>query len=417
MITFRGAALVATAIFTFLLARLTGVGWLFLLDATLWGIILLSVALPSLALMSLDARLRLLRRGGEPGPAEGQSVEVELSLLNRRRLPRYLLSASYNCPLAPPGERWPRFFVHRLAGRDSAVLVSWFRCYRRGLHEFGPVVLESKAPFGFFRRRRRLQSPLSVLVYPQVFPLEKIPMLEGMEGTRTRPQRTRAGQEIAGSRNYFPGDPPRHIHWRNTAREGRLMVKEYEDSQENTLAIAFDSSVDNGQGRDTVLEYSIKMAASVAGYIARPGGGVRLLTGRLPDQEMPWRVLLRELALLEVSKSAGMPDLIESLSAGSRVLALVSESDSKGIEALKRRGVHLSGLAVVVMEGFADTPLQQAEVVAESLRRAGAAAVSCRQGHLPEALRSLETSWSHSSWLPYEGGSNRSFSRERDGGN
>ena len=390
MITFRGAALVATAIFTFLLARLTEVGWLYLLDATLWGIILLSLALPSLFLMSLDANVRLNRSGRDSSPAEGQLVEVELALVNSGRWPRYLVSAGYYCPVAPPGERWPRFFVHHLAGRDSAVLLKSFRCYRRGLQEFRPDVLESKAPFGLFLRRRRVAPALAVLVYPQVFPLEKIPMLEGMEGTRTRPQRTRAGQEIAGSRSYFPGDPLRHIHWRNTAREGRLMVKEYEDSQENILAIAFDSSVDEGDGRDTILEYSIKMAASVAGYITRRGGGVRLLTGRLPDQEMQWPALLRQLALLEVEYSPGLPHLIESLSAGSRVLALVSESDPIGVESLERRAAHLSGLAVVVMEGFGDSPLQQSEVVVESLRRAGDA-VSCHRGHLAEELRSLET--------------------------
>ena len=284
--------------------------------------------------------------------------------------------------------------MHHLPGRGSVSLVGSVECYRRGLHQFEEIVVESKAPFGLFRRRRRLTTSLSVLVYPQVFALEKIPLVEAIQGTQTRPQKTRVGQEIAGTRRYFPGDPPRHIHWRNTAREGRLMLKEFEDSQEDTLIIGFDSSVDSGDGRETVLEYSIKLAASVAGYIAGRGGGVRLVTGGLTDQELAWPVLLKELALLEVRKGPRMPALVNSIPDGARLLAFISEMDTEGVEALRRRAGQLSGLAVVVLEGFEQAQSPNAKSALESLRNAGAAAVSCRRGELQEALRSLETAWS-----------------------
>ena len=340
MITFRGALLVATAILTFLLARLTQVGWLYIMDALLWGVILLSLALPWLAVMSLEAHRRVVRRegtAGSPGPSEGEVIQVKLWLENRRSWPHYFLSVSYHCPLASPAERWQRFFVPRLDGSSSLCLVSAVQCHRRGLHQLGPVNLESKAPFGLFRRRVRLPSPLSVLIYPQVYPLRGLPLLEGMQGTRARPQKTRAGQEIAGSRLYYPGDPLRHVHWRNTARQGRPIVKEFEDTQENTLVVVFDSSHDMGQGQETVLEYSIKLAASVAGHVMERGANVRLLTGRLPGQEIPWADLLKELALLEAGQGPDLPALVESLPGGSRVLALAAETDVKGIEALRRR--------------------------------------------------------------------------------
>ena len=341
MITFRGAVFVATAIFTFLLARLTQVGWLYLLDAMLWGVILLSLVLPWLAVMSLEARRCVVRREGggpgSPGPSKGEVIQVELWLENCRFWPRYFLSVSYDCPLASPVERWQRYKVPHLEGGTSLALVSTVQCHRRGLHQFGTVNVESKAPFGLFRRRRRLPSPLSVLVYPQIYPLHRLSLLEGIQGTAVRPRRTRVGQEIAGSRNYFPGDSLQHIHWRNTARVGHPMVKEFEDTQENTLVIAFDSSQDLGQGQETVLEYSIKLAASVAGYGIERGGKVRLLTGRLPGQEIPWTLLLKELALLEAGQGPGLPALLESLPAGARVLVLVSEADLHGLQALRRR--------------------------------------------------------------------------------
>ena len=86
MITFRGTALVATAIFTFFLARVTQVGWFHpgydvrpllgaLLDSALWGIVLVSLGMPTLAVMSLQVSRtsRLARQDclpSSPGPAE-----------------------------------------------------------------------------------------------------------------------------------------------------------------------------------------------------------------------------------------------------------------------------------------------------------------------------------------------------------
>ena len=393
MITTRGTVLVGTAVFIYLFARITQVGWLYLLDAILWGALLVSLLLPWLAVMSLSAHRRMVRREGSltsVGPTEGEVVQVELRLKNGTAWPRYLLSVSYDCPLASPEEQRQRTFVHLLNRRDSTVTRSAVLCHRRGLHRFGPVNVESQAPFGLFRRRKRLPSPLTVLVYPLVHPLGRLPLLEGMEGMAARPRRTRTGQEIAGSRRYFPGDTLRHIHWRNTARLGRPMVKEFEDTQENTLVIAFDSSKDSEDGPQSVLEYSIKLAASVARYVMERGGMVRLLTGRLPGVEMPWEALLQELALLEAGQGPGLPDLVDSLPAESRVLALVAEEDYRGIEALIRRAGQVSGMAVVVLGGICEFLPQGTERQMETLRRAGVPVVRCRRGELLEALRSLE---------------------------
>ena len=393
MITFRGAAVVAAAIFTFLLARLTQVGWLYLVDAMLWGVILLSFALPWLAVMSLQSRLRVERREGtptSPGPAEGDIAQVELRLENLRSWPRYFLSAGYDCPLSSPAERWHSFFVPYLKGASPESLVRAVECHRRGLHSFGPVTVESKAPFGLFRRRRHLPSPLSVLVYPQVHPLNSFPLMEGAQGTAVRPKRTPVGQEVAGSRQYFPGDPLRHVHWKNTARMGRPMVKEFEDTQENTLIISFDTTHDLGQGKETTLEYSIKVAVSVATYVMQHGGSVRLLAGRLAGQEAPWPQMLKELALVEAGKGPGLAALVGSLPGQTRVLVIVSETDEEAIEALTRRAGQMSGLAIVVLEGFRDDPPVHNGKATETFERIGVPVVSCGQGNLPEALRSLE---------------------------
>jgi hypothetical protein len=59
MITGKGIRFVIVAVLVFLLARLTQVGWLYLMDAVLWGIVLLSAVLPWLGVAFLEARRRV----------------------------------------------------------------------------------------------------------------------------------------------------------------------------------------------------------------------------------------------------------------------------------------------------------------------------------------------------------------------
>ena len=393
MITFRGAVLVVAAIFTFLLARLTQVGWLYLLDALLWGTIFLSLAMPWLAVMSLSVRRRVVRIEGRPGslgPSEGDLVRVETGVQNTRVWPRYLLTVSWQCPLVQPEDSHLRYFLPHLGAADSMVLDSTLRCYRRGLYQFDPAHVESKGPFGLFRRRRSLPAALSVLVYPRIYPMQSLPLLDGTQGTGSRPRKVREGQEMASTRHYFPGDPLRSIHWRNTARTGKLMVKEYEDTQDNTLVITFSSSQDTGLGPDTTLEYSIKLAASVASYVQGRGAHVRVVTGDLSGQEMPWVSLLKELAMLKAGQGSGLPRLLDSLPPGARVLAIVSDQDLPGAGTLIQRAGRMSALAVVVLEGFGEPALETAGSTSEKLAAAGVAVTSCRPGSIEDALRALE---------------------------
>ena len=71
MITAKGVGFLIAALLVFFLARLTQVGWLYLIDALLWGIILLSAFLPWLSVPFLDARRKL--SWGRPGGNRGKA--------------------------------------------------------------------------------------------------------------------------------------------------------------------------------------------------------------------------------------------------------------------------------------------------------------------------------------------------------
>ena len=151
MITTKGAGFLAAAIVLFLMARLTQVGWLFLVDAMLWGIIALAAGLPWLgvAFLAGERRLELSSQSQVPGaPSEGEPVQIAVTVRNRAPWPSYVLSLFYECPLAAPDGRWQRFFVTEIAKAGRISMVSTVQVYQRGLVHLGPLVIVSLEGFG-----------------------------------------------------------------------------------------------------------------------------------------------------------------------------------------------------------------------------------------------------------------------------
>ena len=182
------------------------------------------------------------------------------------------------------------------------------------------------------------------------------------------------------------------------------MVKVLEESQEDSVAIVFDSTQDRGTGRDTELEYSVKLAASVAGFAARTGKRVRVLTGGLPPQETEWTSLLRGLALLEPGCGPGLSGLLDSVPAGAKVLALVSDKDLGGIDSLARRSRGMGGMAVIVYHGFGYGPDDLGQSSLEALRKTGVPVLGCTPGGLEECLAILQSTRPDSGLNPVASG-------------
>ena len=411
MITAKGVGFLIAAILVFFLARLTQVGWLYLVDALLWGIILLSAFLPWLGVPFLEARRKLSWEGpGEApgegpaegfhgltdGPAEGETVQINLSLRNRGFWPKFFLSLSYGCTLAAPEDRQFRFFVSKLAASSELALPVTVAAYQRGTHSLEPVVADASAPFGLFRRRVRLDQAQQVLVYPRIYPLNRLYLVDGLAGESVQAQKSRLGLETAGSRPYIPGDPRRHIHWRNTARTGRLMVREFEDPQDHTLHLLFDATQSWGEGRESSLEYSIKLVASVANYARLHRVPVQVWGGTLgaglagagPPVGDNWQPLLRSLALVEPGQGPNLPQSLGRLPAGSSALAVFSTGERQSARAMSLAGLNLNRLVVVALEGFGEP--DSSDDLLDELACAGGQVICVRPGQLPQTLKQLE---------------------------
>jgi uncharacterized protein (DUF58 family) len=246
-----------------------------------------------------EQSMRGLRLGGEL-PEEiyaGTPALFGAVLANRKRwLTSYSITLELLTRAAPP-----RFiYVPRLeAGRDR--LLTWEEILpARGRQRLAGVRLTTRYPFGLFLKASRTMLDRDVLVFPTVQPISS-DTLHRLVGAGTSAVRRRGrGHDLYNLRTYRPGDDPRLIHWRSSAKADTLLVREMEaETTEDTRVILA------GRGeRDAVrLEAALSEAASIATHLARAGAGVEVggaglfvPLGRGPGQA---RRILTELALYD----------------------------------------------------------------------------------------------------------------------
>ena len=292
--TRRGMVLIGACLALYFVARRSLFGWFYMANAVAWALVLTNLIFPWWNLR----RLGVTRRVHQTVPAdvfEGDTVRVDLevtNLTNPKFTPSFVFTAIQHCPLAPPDQAEKRFLVGMVPPRSSVTAHYAETCYRRGEFYFGTVLLEMSAPFGLFRARRRIKAASTVLVYPEVFPASGIDIFSNPVEGRSLASPARHVGEFRGSREYQIGDSLRSIHWRSSARQRQLMVKQYDKSPENQVTLAFDATKTFGEGKDTTLEYSIKLAASVS-----RDGRARLLPARHSFYHGARRTVARDLGL------------------------------------------------------------------------------------------------------------------------
>ncbi|HMF38088.1 MAG TPA: DUF58 domain-containing protein, partial [Isosphaeraceae bacterium] len=180
----------------------------------------------------------------------GDPLVVNYTLENGRRwtaaLALFMEDSLLPVDGAAPGTAIsPRVFFPWVPGRDRA-RVRWQAVSpRRGKYSFRDLDLGTRAPFGLVERRVTIPLSEEIVIYPKIlgqltrrwFQLQR-QASENRMGKRH--DRSSQLEEYHGLRDYRSGDSPRSIHWRTSARRGELMVKEFEQQNEQDLAILID---------------------------------------------------------------------------------------------------------------------------------------------------------------------------------
>ncbi len=190
----------------------------------------------------------------------------------------------------------PASAFRRLASGGRMDLSYRLHPLRRGLFRIGPSVLEASGPFGLLRRFRVDSQARFLTVRPRSVPIGQGAALGSMP-VHEIPRRRSLFEDpsrFRGIRRYRSGDGLRRVHWRATARSGKLQVKIFEPAVLQGLLLALDLSLDSYptsrlQARlgkeardeapvDDLLELAITAAASLADYVLDGGQQVGLLS-------------------------------------------------------------------------------------------------------------------------------------------
>ncbi|HEX4588552.1 MAG TPA: DUF58 domain-containing protein, partial [Gemmataceae bacterium] len=245
----------------------------------------------------------------------GERIEVEVTVRNAGTLPLPWVLLEDQLPGFALRQRPPRLRVKgkRLQIRllrpgQTTKLRYKVECTNRGFYQVGPLVLETGDLFGLHRRYRVVAPPAYVMVYPKVVPLlgYDIASRRPIGDVRLVHRLYEDPTRIAGVRPYQPGDPLNRIHWRATARAGRLHSKIYDPSTlaGATLLLDFHRAGYPSRGEPHRSDLACTAAASLAHAISQLGQQLGLVTNAGDAAERLSATNFREVLKRESSDAA-----------------------------------------------------------------------------------------------------------------
>ncbi len=273
---------------------------------------------------------------------EGDTIEMVERIANRKLLPvpwlrlesmlsRHLVFARQENLGVSSGELLQNH-ISLFSLRPYRQIVRRHKVYlaRRGWYRLDSVTMTAGEPFGLANAVRSFPVSLTLLVYPRGVPLHELP-LPNHSWLGELPVRRWIVEDpflAAGVREYRNGDPLKAVHWKATARTGRLQVHKRDHTADHRLIICLNMEVTETMWKTVTeperIELGIRYAASVAEYALRHG----LETGFLSNgwlaggHRQPVRIppaggtahltdLLEAMAKLELETAGSMAWLLE----------------------------------------------------------------------------------------------------------
>jgi uncharacterized protein (DUF58 family) len=261
-------------------AGFKGNNLLFAIFSCLFGVFVVSGALTFVV-----ARRMELARSVPEAVHAGEIFTVGVRIRNAKRLwPAFCLRIDDRlthegrpAPL-PPTPVWLPYARPGARIRGSYYLSA----QERGWAKLGPFTVTSEFIPGLFTYRCPAGGEDPLLVLPRLGVLTRrvlSSLLARMPDSElVSPSFQRGTDEFAGLRDYRPGDPPRDIHWKMSARvPGRLLVREYEDPRVRDAAILLDTFLPNPNDarRRQRLERAVTFAGTLADALLAEGYRLR----------------------------------------------------------------------------------------------------------------------------------------------
>ena len=229
-------------------------------------------------------------------------------------------------------------------------------CSQRGLFQLGPTVIRSADPLNIYSIEIVDPRTTRLLVVPPVIDLARQVAEVGGWASERRSGIRALERSVSTStvRPYLPGDSLHLIHWKTTARQDELHVRQLEEipAGDWMLILDLDQATQLGSGKNSTHEHAIILTASLASQGLRDGKAVSLTVNALdsvwlaPSQGEGQRWLaLKTLALAEASRyplKAFLPSIPFSFSQKACPIIITANPDPewiKGLVPFTSRGV------------------------------------------------------------------------------
>ncbi|MBX3111709.1 MAG: DUF58 domain-containing protein [Fimbriimonadaceae bacterium] len=274
----------------------------------------------------LAVRYLRFERYTAPAVKVGEMVTVEIVVWSERQLKRPLVHVIDQLPkrlvtadMTPSLPVAPSF--------DQPIKTRYqFRPMRRGRYRWDKLVVAGTDALGLVATEKMYQTEaVELTVYPTPLPFnEDIKPRLGWGASDIESGRTRgAGLDPRGVREFASGDPLRYIHWRSSAKRGRLMVKEFETGSGLTIHFVLQrqEGTDIGDEQTSTFEAMCGHALFLAVDYAKKGATVLFPLQETPDAASG-HAEARERAIREVLtdiQPTARESLAEDVAAAHRV--------------------------------------------------------------------------------------------------
>lgn len=203
----------------------------------------------------------------------------------------------------PVGAAVAEFVVRSLAPKAEDENLFAVPTNRRAVITAGPAVSVRGDQLGLLRRTVRWTDPVDLFVHPLTVPLapSAAGLVRDLEGEITK---TITNNDISfhALRAYEPGDPLRNVHWRTSARIGKLMVRQFEETRRSQLVILH-STNKAAYASDDEFELAVSVTASIGAQVLRDRTKINIVSERMALRTVTPVAMLDDTCRLELAPS------------------------------------------------------------------------------------------------------------------
>jgi uncharacterized protein (DUF58 family) len=295
----------------------------------------------------------------------GDTFQREVIISNPGNLSRLWLKVEDSTDL--PGHQDAA--IVNIARQSSYCWQANFKCRKRGRYHLGPVALTAADPLEIFTSTRTLGKEQEITIYPATIdlPLFNFASFSG-SGRRSGYQSIKGISSHASSvREFTSGDNLHHIHWRSTARMGKLMVKtfdaerSYKPPKVAWILLDMNEKAHFSRGEETSEDYTITVAASLVKRFLQSGMQVgilasdehhSLITPETGEKQL-WDIL-ETLALMKANKGRTLSELfsyhLDIFCHNPLVIIIATSASDSLIEAVSQLRSRVASTVVMLLD-------------------------------------------------------------------